>query len=218
MVKSILKQLKEDERKVRRKLIIDAAKSLYRQNPFHSIGMRNIAAEAGISVASLYQYFPSQDDLYIGILKSELRSIKSRLWKDWYSLEEVTIKFVDYLMDHEDIFLMMSHFMVRGEKKPESVEKFNDIQAVFLGILDSALCNSTAGSSCNGFISRAFFTALFGNVITFRNYAQTTDSSRRDPLYYIARITTRAFEAASQSPDHRDELPGDNVFLKLEKT
>lgn len=217
MAKSVLKQLKEDERKVRRKLIIDAAKSLYKNNPFHSIGMRNIATEAGISVASLYQYFPSQDDLYIGLIKTELSSVKSSLWKGSDTLEDVSMKLVDYLMDHEVVFLMMSHFMVRGEKKPESFEKFNDIQVVFIDALDLALFDSSKGDDGYNFISNALFTALFGNVITFRNYAQTDENVQRDLLYYVVRITCRAFKDACNSKDGLDDHPGKDLLLRLDK-
>lgn len=116
MAKSILKQLKEDEREVRRRLIISAAKILYKKCSFHDIGMRDIANEAGISVASLYQYFPSQDDLFVAILKTEMMAIRTKLWTGKLTLEDISISIVDFLIDNEDIFMMMSHFMIRGEK------------------------------------------------------------------------------------------------------
>lgn len=192
MAKSVLKQLKENEREVRRQLIIHAAKTLFSQNSFHEIGMRDIATEAGISVASLYQYFPSQDDLFVEILTNDIKQIKSRLWKPRREIEDLAIDIVNFLVENEDIFQMMSHFMIKGEKNQETLRKFNVIQVLFLDMFDRALIR--AGESPQGnYYSHAFFASLFGNVITFRNYPSSDPSTHRKSLHHMARITAKAF-------------------------
>lgn len=207
MGKSILRQLKENEREVRRKLIIDAARSLYKHGAYHSIGMRDISNKAGISVASLYQYFPSRDDLFISLLKSELDAIRSQLWKDNNSLEDISIKIVDFLIDNDDIFLMLGHFMVKDDTQSDALEKFNRIREIFLDMLNAALANSVQGIS-HDLYSRAFFTALFGNVITFRNHYDGHAVPQKNSLYDIVRITARAFqEALNQSRENGDHQP-----------
>ena len=214
MTKSILKQLKEDEREVRRNLIINAAKTLYKKGSFHNIGMRDISNEAGISVASLYQYFPSQDDLFVAILNMELASIKIKLGPNKRSLEDIAINIVNFLVDNEDIFLMMSHFMIKGEKKPDVLEKFNAVQDMFLIMLDSVLAKASPEITTR-FYSHAFFTALFGNVITFRNYPYTSDTSQRDNLYHIVRITSRAFQDALQNDDYLKLLSDEEQNIQM---
>ena len=216
MGKSILKQLKEDEREVRRRLIVNAAKSLYKKSFFHSIGMRDIATEAGISVASLYQYFPSQDDLFVAILKSEMNAIKAKLWADKQSLEDISINIVDFLVDNEEIFLMMSHFMIKGEKRPESLEKFNEIQELFLNMLESSLSKSAPDIN-KGYYSHAFFTALFGNVITFRNFPYSTGLSHRENLYHIVRITARVFQDALKNSDYLKILSENDKLFSVKE-
>lgn len=215
MAKSILKQLKEDEREVRRKLIINAAKTLYKKSSFHDIGMRDIANEAGISVASLYQYFPSQDDLFVAILKTEMLAIKTKLWSGQQALENISINIVDFLINNEDIFMMMSHFMIKGEKKPDALEKFNIIQELFLNMLESALSKSAPNIN-KGFYSHAFFTALFGNVITFRNYPYTCGMTNRDNLYHIVKITARAFQEAIRNDDYMKYIKDESHFTQEE--
>ena len=214
MTKSILKQLKEDEREVRRNLIINAAKTLYKKGSFHNIGMRDISNEAGISVASLYQYFPSQDDLFVAILNMELASIKIKLGPNKRSLEDIAINIVNFLVDNEEIFLMMSHFMIKGEKKPDVLEKFNAVQDMFLIMLDSVLAKASPEITTR-FYSHAFFTALFGNVITFRNYPYTSDTSQRDNLYHIVRITSRAFQDALQNDDYLKLLSDEEQNIQM---
>jgi AcrR family transcriptional regulator len=180
--------------------------------------MRDIANEAGISVASLYQYFPSQDDLFVAILKKEMTDIKERLWEGDKTLEDISISIVDFLIDNEDIFMMMSHFMIRGEKKPETLEKFNIIQEIFLNMLESSLTRATPNIN-KGFYSHAFFTALFGNVITFRNYPATSGPTNRENLYHIVKVTARAFQEAIQHDDYLKYIdkPSEPICRNQEK-
>ncbi len=206
MAKSVLKQLKENEREVRRQLIIQAAKSLFSQKSFHEIGMRDIAAEAGISVASLYQYFPSQDDLFVEVLTNDINQIKSRLWDTRRDLEGIAIDIVNFLVDNEDIFQMMSHFMIKGEKNPETLRKFNVIQVLFLDMLDRALTRAGESHPVN-YYSHAFFASLFGNVITFRNYPSSDASSHRESLYHVAQITAKAFHDTLVSREREAKEP-----------
>ena len=73
--KSTFKQLREDEREVRKQLIIKAAKELFEEKSFHEIGMRDIAIKAGVSAASIYRYFPSRDDLVTALIVDAFRSL-----------------------------------------------------------------------------------------------------------------------------------------------
>ena len=57
------KNLREDERETRKSIILDSAVRLFNEKIFHQVGMRDIAAEAGISAATIYRYFPSRDDI-----------------------------------------------------------------------------------------------------------------------------------------------------------
>lgn len=198
MSKSVLQQLKENEREVRRQLIISAAKNLFKTTPFHKIGMRTISTEAGISVASLYQYFPSQDDLFVEILKNDFQFMKTRLWTNKVSLEEISKDTVDFYLENEDILQLMSHFMIHGEKNLETLEKFNEAQEFFLDLLTASLANHNPEFKKTNY-SKAFFTALFGNIITFRNTELSNDATCRESLYEIVKITAKAFQESFES-------------------
>lgn len=198
MAKSVLKQLKENEREMRRTLIIQAAKNLFKTTTFYNIGMRTIANKAGISVASLYQYFPCQDDLFVEILKTDLHIVKKHLWIKKTSLEEMSIDIANFFLDNDDIFQIMSHFMIRGEKHPEALEKFNTIQEIFLKSLEATLSRTNPDSDVSKY-SKAFFTALFGNIITFRNTSYTENSKNRENLFELVRITAKAFQNSADS-------------------
>lgn len=48
---------------MRRRQILDAAEKRFREAGLHSTKMADVAAEAGVSVGMIYQYFPSKDAL-----------------------------------------------------------------------------------------------------------------------------------------------------------
>ncbi|MCZ8373807.1 MAG: TetR family transcriptional regulator [Beijerinckiaceae bacterium] len=53
---------------------MDGARSCFHQHGFHAAGTAEIAAAAKVSVANLYQYFPSKDELVIAIAEEDLNA------------------------------------------------------------------------------------------------------------------------------------------------
>ena len=191
--KSTFKQLREDEREVRKHLIIKAAKSLFEEKSFHDIGMRDIAVKAGVSAASIYRYFPSQDDLFVEALIQDLNNIEQRfqlrLDKD-DSIEALTLAVVDYMIDNEATFQMMCHFMIRGERNPQALKKFNGVQRYFLDMFDKFV-KSSEGAGNLRLNTQAFFASLAGVVLTFRNYPGRTAEEKRKAIHKLALIIMR---------------------------
>ncbi len=58
---------KEKERELRRKDIIDAAEKLFFKDGFDNISMNEIAQEAEMARATIYQYFKNKNDIYAAI-------------------------------------------------------------------------------------------------------------------------------------------------------
>lgn len=198
MGKSSFIQLKETERETRRNLILEAATKLFAKRSFHEIGMRDIAAEAGIAAASIYRYFPSRDDLLVEALTRELRQIETlleaRVEENKASIEELAIAVVDYLLNNEATFQMMCHFMTKGEASPESLQRYNETQRYFLSLFDRIL-NHSAGPTQNvRFFSHAFFASLVGIIMTFRNYPGRSQQEIRKHLERLALITATIFK------------------------
>ncbi len=53
---------------------MDGARACFHQHGFHAAGTADIAAAAKVSVANLYQYFSSKDELIIAIAEEDLKS------------------------------------------------------------------------------------------------------------------------------------------------
>ena len=186
--KSTFKQLREDEREVRKQLIIKAAMELFEEKSFHDIGMRDIAVKAGVSAASIYRYFPSRDDLFVEALLQDINNIEQRLQQridNGDSIEDLAIAIVDYLIDNEATFQMMCHFMIRGELNPQALKKFNGVQRYFLKMFDNVLKQMESAENLR-LNTQAFFASLAGVVLTFRNYPGRTADEKRRAMHKLA--------------------------------
>ena len=186
--RSTFMKLRQDEREVRKSLIITAAMKLFEERSFHDIGMRDIASEAGVSAASIYRYFPSRDDLFIEALIQDINRIEKNLESlvsNGATVEDLAISVVDYLTDNEASFQMMCHFMMRGEENPRALKKFNAVQIYFLKMFDEAL-KRAAGGDKERLKTQAFFASLAGVVLTFRNYPGRSPLERREYMHKLA--------------------------------
>jgi TetR/AcrR family transcriptional repressor of uid operon len=59
-------------RAARRRQILDAARACFAARGFHAASTADISAAAGVSVANMYQYFPSKDDLVVAMAEDDL--------------------------------------------------------------------------------------------------------------------------------------------------
>ncbi len=186
--RSTFMKLREDEREVRKTLIIGAAMKLFEEKSFHEIGMRDIAAEAGVSAASIYRYFPSRDDLFVEALIQDINSIEKLLEKRLEAgsgIEELAVAVVDYMIDNEATFQMMCHFMIRGGINQRALKKFNAVQLYFLKMFDEVVKKAQGVESIR-FFTHAFFASLTGVVMTFRNYPGRSMEERRKYMHKLA--------------------------------
>lgn len=191
--RSTFMKLREDEREVRKSLIIAAAMKLFEEKSFHEIGMRDIASEAGVSAASIYRYFPSRDDLFVEALIQDINSIEKQLearLEEGRSIEELAVAVVDYLIDNEATFQMMCHFMIRGGINQRAMKKFNAVQRYFLKMFDEVIKRAGGVDNVRVF-THAFFASLAGVVLTFRNYPGRSMDERRQYMHKLALLIMR---------------------------
>ena len=54
--------------------ILAAARECYHEHGISQIGMREVAAAAGVARSTLYRYFPSRDDVLVAVIKQEMQA------------------------------------------------------------------------------------------------------------------------------------------------
>ncbi|WP_027369319.1 TetR/AcrR family transcriptional regulator [Desulfovermiculus halophilus] len=195
--RSTFLELKESERAYRRDLILDAAMSLFAERPFHEIGMRDIATEAGISPASIYRYFSSRDDILAEILGHEVsegsQRQRERLETGRTSLEDIAAGIVDFFMEKEATLQMLNHFLLKEEVDEEAKEKFTAIQIHYLEQFDSVLEAMGCDPDNVRLFSRAFFASLLGIIMSFRNAPDSNSEANKKHVHRLAKLTATIF-------------------------
>ncbi|MBA4367714.1 MAG: TetR/AcrR family transcriptional regulator [Desulfobacterium sp.] len=195
--KSTFMRMREDEREIRKTLIINAAMILFERMPFHDIGMRDIAAEAGVSAASIYRYFPGRDDLFAEALIRDIIIVEQRFEKRMEdqsaSIEEFAVEVSDYLIDNEPTYQMMSYFMTKNDIEPQIASRFNTVSRYFLDLLDQVLMRAGASKDKVQIYSQAFFSSLTGIIMVFRNYPGRSREEKRRMIHKLALLIAAVF-------------------------
>lgn len=83
-----------EARAERRAQILAAAQRCFTRKGFHATTTAELSAEAEISVAGLYQYFPSKEDLVLALIEVDLQQ---------------GILLVDQIVEHGDFFEGLEH-------------------------------------------------------------------------------------------------------------
>lgn len=196
--KNTLGKLRRQGREARRGIILDAAISLFASKQFNQVSIRDIAAEAGMSPASIYRYFDDQDQLFVETLFREASAINKNLLRriergEEGGLEEIAVNYVEYLLDHETFFRMMTHFMVDGGISQKALERFNEAESRLLDIFEGRF-NGLGIQENPRLLAHAFFSALNGVLITFCNYPGRSPGEIRRHMTRLAALLARTFE------------------------
>ncbi len=199
---SILQQLREDEREARKNLILEAVLKLFERKPFDEIGMRDIAAEAGVSPAAIYRYFPSQDELFMEAFIKDLSSIRnvfhesleeSSQSKPGEPLEEIAKAVVHHLIHNEATFQMMSYLMIKGNMPEYLLARFHALQSAFIDKIIELL--EIAGiQDKDRTLSHAFISSVMGVLMTFRNYPGRDIPNVEEHIYHLVGLIARIFK------------------------
>jgi len=189
--------VKSEAKIARKTVIIEAAERVFAVKPFNKVSIRDIASEAGISHASIYRYFPDQQSLFIEAFVQGAGEISATLEglienTGMPDIMKVTDTYVTYLMDNDPYFRMMTHFMLDGSLSAEKIDKLNAAERQFLNQFDRLFQKMNKPDPVRP-LSHAFFAALNGVLITFRNYPGRTKKEVRQHILNIARLIARRF-------------------------
>jgi AcrR family transcriptional regulator len=191
--------LKSEAKLARQAVIIQAAERVFAIKPFNKVSIRDIAREAGISHATIYRYFPDQQSLFVeaflqgaGKITDTLKNLIEK--SKTPDLIKISDAYVTYLMDNDQYFRMMTHFMLDGSLSVEKIEKLNEAERRIFDQFDR-LFNKMKRAEPVRPLSHAFFAALNGVLITFRNYPGRPPKAVRRHMLNIAQVIARSFRS-----------------------
>lgn len=190
MVKDTLNKLKQQERQIREDLIIDAARSVFGTKTYDQVSMNEIAKAAGIAKSSIYTYFPNQEALFvetafrdteqfIAVLKKRIEEAPTP------SLKTFMDDYLDYNIEHEAHWRMITHFALHGNIGKDSADKLNRISRQVMDLLEMALERIDYKGDTR-LLSHTLFAALSGIMISFRKYPGRSEAARIGHMKRIA--------------------------------
>ena len=196
MPKNKLQSLKKIERNSRRKMILDAALTLFAIKDFQSVTVREIAKEAGVSIGTIYNYYPNLTELFLGVFlecAQEMTQILDNMNKDAPpSLEKLCEFYITYLNENMTFYQMMSHFMLGGEMSTQATQKLDAHMTELMNRIEAAVIG-TGIKNNSRLTAHALFSALNGIMISYARYPGKTDDDIRRHTVRLAGIIADIF-------------------------
>jgi AcrR family transcriptional regulator len=198
-------ELKEKEKLARKQIVVDSALALFAKKPFYAVGMREVAEEAGISPATIYRYFPSQEELFheafLQAIASASKAFKAMVQKDKpASIEEFAIFFVEHLIENESAFQMMTYLMLKDNLANPVMGKFDSVTKIFFDLFEQLLVKHGAKNETARLYSHSFIASLAGILMTFRNYPLKNTKPIKDHMIKLVRATSSLYEKQLINP------------------
>jgi len=192
-----LKNLKENEKEMRKQLILDATLTLFGKNHISEVSMRDIAKEAGISTALIYRHFKNRDELFMEafIFKSNevITTFEQTMNdKDNISIEVIGREFIYFLVHNPLFFKMMTNSMLDYTLVEAHLERFNNVIRELLAIFDSAFKINGIEEDVR-IHSHAFFSALNGIMLTFYHYPGRSEEEIERHIDRLASLISSLF-------------------------
>ncbi len=198
MGESRFAELKEKEKQARKQIVIESALALFEKKPFYEVGMREVADEAGISPATIYRYFPSQEELFNEAFLQDILAVSKEFEvmvkrEKPASIEQFGIKFVEHLIENESSFQMMAYLMLKYNLTHPVKGKFDSVTKIFFDLFATLLARYGMEEEEARLFSHSFVASITGILMTFRNFPLKDRESVRAHIIKIVRITSTIY-------------------------
>jgi len=204
--RNTLNKLKQQEREIRENLIVDAARTVFGSRTYDQVSMNEIAKAAGIAKSSIYTYFPNQEALFVETAFRDtgkfIAAMKKRVEAEQpLSLEAFMIDYLDYHIEHDAHWRMITHFALHGNIGEASAEKLNQISRQVMDLLESVLKKFDYKGDTR-LLAHTLFAALSGIMISFRKYPGRAEPARIAHMKRIAKLVERMLRVFIQQDGH----------------
>ena len=109
-----------------REAILKSAIEIAYRDGIYKLNIRGLASECGISIGSIYNYFPTKDDLVLAVIEEFWKNIFERGMCDHHKnlcfiqfYEQIYMRFFDYLKIFKEDMLNEISFLSKGDKEKE---------------------------------------------------------------------------------------------------
>jgi AcrR family transcriptional regulator len=169
--------LTEEEQVRRRKEIFHASVHLFLNKGFNETSMREIAEAAGIGKSTLYDYFPTKDDILLSFVEDEIQRLTEQVKEiakqnvgAREKLRQMMFAYMDYLATNEDFYMKLSTEVQRlAQNSLERIQrKRHDLQDMLRDTIEEGIQEGCFRPVDSLLATRVIFTALTPAVYTTR--------------------------------------------------
>ena len=187
-----LTKLKQEDRELRKNIIIDAAQKIFGSKTYDRASMREIAKQAGMAVSSIYTYFENQETLFVQAILRETNQLLDEMeimvsQETEIDIEKLMNRYLDFYIDHENHWRMITHFFLFGNIGFDASKNLNNVARRILNIFDTIFIKMNYDGDVR-LLSHAFFSCLSGILISFRKYPGRTDDEIRTHMKRVGAI------------------------------
>ena len=191
--------LTEEEQARRRKEIFNASVHLFLSKGFNETSMREIADAAGIGKSTLYDYFPSKDDILLSFVEDELqrltkemKEIANRKVEMLEKLRQMMFAYMEYLATNEDFYMKLSLEVQRlAQESLERIQrKRHALQDMVRIIIEEGIREGSFRPVDSLLATRVIFTALTPAV-----YATRPSGSRQQMMEEAFTLMLKGIQA-----------------------
>ncbi|MFA6012119.1 MAG: helix-turn-helix domain-containing protein [Desulfobacteraceae bacterium] len=201
-------KLRENERETRKNLILDAALNVFEKKTFYKTSMSDIAKELGVSTATLYSYFPSQEELFLEAFIRDLSYIDKILKESFdnssnkedssTAIDMLANAMVSHLLNSEATFQLISLLMTERDMPEHLKEKFymmkQELNERMLNVLKLSGIKDPDIKT-----SRAFFASVIGAIMLFKNFPEKEMKDAEENLIDLVSYIVTLFKAGVQA-------------------
>lgn len=131
-------------RQERMNQILEGARHCFLKYGFHASSTAQISAAAGVSVANIYQYYPTKEALIIDLIEVDLKrhaELITRLWKTDLSSASIKEALSDILLTKEghDIAVLRAEIASEGARNPVVAEMLNRSEFGLMDLLHQSI-------------------------------------------------------------------------------
>ena len=128
----------EHAREERMTQILNGARDCFIQRGFHASSISEISAAARVSIANIYQYFPSKEALIIALIELDLQrhhSLITRFWSTDFSRKTVEEVLADIFLTPEGhaVAVLRAEIASEGARNPHVAELLRDSESGLIG-------------------------------------------------------------------------------------
>ncbi len=197
MANKTLLQLKQKERKDRRRLILDAAQTLFARKNFREVTVREIARTADVSIGTIYNCYADMTELFLEIFLNHIQKITRILDQETrshaLSLDRLCKTYISYLNENMTFYQMMGHFMLGGSVSEDAAQKLNQTTKRLMDRIEGVLTSTQTRKIHNRLSAHALFSALNGIMISYARYPGKTPKEIKRHTLRLAGVVARVF-------------------------